>query len=96
MEVSQKKIKREREIGRKEERIYEREGEKQREGEKKERGRKDGRKGGEEGSREEKAYWILDAVFSEQALTASWPLELENCLDIRIFSNRTLTFRHKL
>ena len=82
MEVSQKKIKREREIGRKEERIYEREGE-----------RKAGRKRGGEGRREEKACWILDADFSEQALTASWPLELENCLDIRIFNNRTLTFR---
>lgn len=62
-------------------------------GGRKEGERKEGRKRGWEGRREEKACWILDADFSEQALTASWPLELENCLDIRIFNNRTLTFR---
>ena len=46
MEASQKKIKREREIGGKEERIYHREGEKQREGEKKEGGREEEEEGG--------------------------------------------------
>lgn len=64
--------------------VYKRE----RDGEKEER-----RKG-----RREEGKSLLDTrwCFSEQALTASWPFELENCLDIRIFSNRTLTFRHKL
>ena len=60
MEVSQKKIKRESEIGRKEERIYEREGDKQKEGEKKERGRKEGREEGKEGGRKKLVgFWML-------------------------------------
>lgn len=56
-----------------------------------ERQRKEERQGG----REEGACWILDSVLLVKVLTTSLPSELEHCLDVRIFSNRTLTFRYK-